>query len=754
MYKSWVLRLNFGIIRNRVIVLRRTFSLLAIAFLLASGLTGRAGDLYTVYVEDGKKGLVNQFGDVIIPAKYEDLGWSKGFPLFSNNVIGYKKKGKWGLITSENKVVTPPRYHSLVPSNNYIIASVKPKINSDVKFGVINQKGKLIIPFTYSELKIAGTNVIARGNADYGLLGINNKLILPFIYKRIDSIAVNRFAVQDQKSKISIVDQKGVSLLKSNIDSISAQLDQYYFIYRNGKAGLLTASGHVMYQPEYKNIRVTGNEVSVQSFNEWKLIGADNKIISTLNFDEVSIIGADLYVVSINGKQRILDTSGEEERFSPSFDRIRFIRNGLIQVENNGSQGIIDGLYETLIPASFDSLMIKEDLVYALKKGKWSLYDIHGTRKSVFEYQEMLPINEGRIAIRKNDKYGFINRRGEEVIYPVFDSASTFADGKSVVTFHGEFGIIDKNGDWIVYPQKGTSMSVLNEDLYLLKSEGTDQVKKMDGPVVYYTSNELSKEGEVLFEYTKDATWKVVSFNGVLIGGTSIVKPSFLGNTSIIIQKDSSSIQGVSQNGQILIPYQEYEDITSYSEGFMGILKDGFYGFVDNDNKLRIANRYEGIGPFSEGLAAFKLRGKWGFINMSERIVVQPYYSRVTDFKNGLSIISKGDLHGMVDKTGKIVLPVEFQAIRETEDGNFILVQDGKFGIANEAGVILIYPQYSKIEDTEGEGFVVTKNNYLGVINNYGESLIPFQYKSLHYENSAGLFIAKTDGEWSSSSLE
>ena len=60
---------------------------------------------YFIFQKNNKKGVRDSEDKVIIPAEYDDLGWSIGefHPL--DDVLGYKENGRWGLITLENKKI-------------------------------------------------------------------------------------------------------------------------------------------------------------------------------------------------------------------------------------------------------------------------------------------------------------------------------------------------------------------------------------------------------------------------------------------------------------------------------------------------------------------------------------------------------------------------------------------------------------------------------------------------------------------------
>ena len=53
------------------------------------------------------------------------------------------------------------------------------------------------------------------------------------------------------------------------------------------------------------------------------------------------------------------------------------------------------------------------------------------------------------IGVVRNNRYGFVNKTGAQVITPQFSSAQPFSDGLAAVTSGGKTGFIDENGDWV-----------------------------------------------------------------------------------------------------------------------------------------------------------------------------------------------------------------------------------------------------------------------------------------------------------------
>src|SRR5688572_12517618 len=82
-----------------------------------------AAESYTLFKENGKVGIKNEAGQIIIPAAYEALGWSNGSFSITGKVTGYKLKGSWGILNLSNERVTPAEYFALTPGDGLIVAS-------------------------------------------------------------------------------------------------------------------------------------------------------------------------------------------------------------------------------------------------------------------------------------------------------------------------------------------------------------------------------------------------------------------------------------------------------------------------------------------------------------------------------------------------------------------------------------------------------------------------------------------------------
>ncbi|MBA4054774.1 MAG: hypothetical protein C0490_08690, partial [Marivirga sp.] len=114
-----------------------------------------AASSYNVFEENGKVGLKNEQGKVLIPARYDALGWSDGTFTILNNVTGFRENNYWGLISLDNRLITKTSFEELFPGEgSLIIARKKSSLSLRTVTGCLNTSGKEVLPFQYDGVRL------------------------------------------------------------------------------------------------------------------------------------------------------------------------------------------------------------------------------------------------------------------------------------------------------------------------------------------------------------------------------------------------------------------------------------------------------------------------------------------------------------------------------------------------------------------------------------------------------------------------
>ncbi|MBX2941831.1 MAG: WG repeat-containing protein [Cyclobacteriaceae bacterium] len=678
---------------------------------------------YQLFEENGKYGVKDEKGKVVITPAFEALGWSDGSFSIVGQVTGYKTSKRWGLINLKAQRLTEAEYLNLYPSAGDRIIAKKQIDAVTSKWGVLILKGHITVPFKYDGIKIDGLRAIVftKNNTHYkyGVINLNGEVIIPLHHKNIYTIGTLRYGVQNDENKSALFSETGRQLTGFVIDSISSFDKNRAIIYQGLMQGIINRDGVMEVPPQYREIIIDEKGIiNARAMNKWFLMDQQNNIIDTAICDELIPTSSGLIVK----KGNYFGTW--EVNFNPilptAYQQIQQVEGNLAVVKKDNKYGLINTDNAVIIPFRFDAILLNEKLVRTkeiiLGKPSWSLYDIYGVRKSVHDYESISSFNGKFFKVKNYGLSGIVDQYGKEIIPCLYDSIIDYNDDQIAVKFHGHYGIIDFKENWLLPPQP-FPVQLIDENHYMQFEQGIQLFKSFSNELIYFTENNLSIHGKMLKEVLPDGTEKEINFEGVTVSRTT---PAVVNDTKII---------------------------TAEHEGFRGIVRNGKYGFIDNRGRLRIANRYEGIGNFKNGLAAVKILGKWGFINAEDKIAINPSYESVSEFENTVTIVKKGKF-GFIDRTGKLVLETRYDSIQPLATDNFLISLNRLLGLADENGVVLIDARFETLNDL-GNGFVIISSaNKYGLLTESGFSAIPMIYDQLYYLPEQNQFLAKQESPW------
>lgn len=113
-------------------------------------------------------------------------------------------------------------------------------------------------------------------------------------------------------------------------------------------------------------------------------------------------------------------------------------------------------------------------------------------------YDEIIEIFNDYIAVKKDGKYGFINRTGKLIIEAVYDKVYPMYEEKAVVIKDGQYQIINNNGKTIyTFTDNVISESYFSEN-YLLISKDNKY-----GYLKFLPENNSFESSEIIYEYAK-----------------------------------------------------------------------------------------------------------------------------------------------------------------------------------------------------------------------------------------------------------
>ena len=352
----------------------------------------------------------------------------------------FEEKGKLGLVDLQGKTVLAPTFNSIEEKQPYFFACSKTKgcsvynedlqlvlkggynsielgcegqfiVKKDGKYGVVSEKGAVILPLKYSFIDSNKNGYTVTLNDKTGLFNSEGKEIIPISYHWIytDKIDDNIPIVAELDGKEGYINTKNEWVIPPTYRDA--------FAFRQGLAKIREVRDYIYY------INLKGEPV-IQDFDANVIEPSDNTYIVGVRKE------CKYMVYDLNGN--LLDT----------YNLLR----------NNWS----------------------DDAIFAVKKGgKWGYIDGYGKVIIPLEYEEVRNFSEGLAAVRKDGKWGYINPKNEIVIPIEFTNKEVgfFKNGGAEYYTDSGAGLINLKGEIIAEP-KYNSIEYIKGNVAIVSFDG------------------------------------------------------------------------------------------------------------------------------------------------------------------------------------------------------------------------------------------------------------------------------------------
>lgn len=475
-----------------------------------------------------------------------------------------------------------------------------------------------------------------------------------------------------------------------------------------------------------------------------------------------------------------IDSTGKQ-LIEPRFTFVQDFVNNVGIVECSNKWGMVNRLGNAIIPCEYDGIEFLENTgnqmvrVY-VQQPKYGLVDTLGQLTVDAVYEELGSFKEGRLAVKRNGLWGFVNAEGLEVIPCRFREVSNFSEGLAAVKIGKQWGFIDKQGDVAIdfkYNRVGNFKAGI---AWATTDEGTGYINRKEQFVIPPKFEKaFDFEGEMA-RVVADGKFGLIDPQGKFVSKpryTTIEAFNRHGLAIVSYGKDWTRYGIINQKGD-LITSQSFNEIQPYTEGLSVVkMKDG-YGFIDTTGRLVINAEYSKASGFHEGRAMVQKEGSCGYISRTGDAVIPFQFSKCLDFQDGKAVVYKGIRRaGLVDTQGNLIIEPSVDRLLQFREGRG-LVRDseyrfyyiteqanlyngyyekatefkhgvavvqvkGKWGIINRKGIEIIPPKYDKIDTFENGYAKVRIEGFTGLSNLSGHLIVEPDFEYISYAGD-GLF--------------
>lgn len=314
-------------------------------------------------------------------------------------------------------------------------------------WSIIDAKGKVVVDGEYdASYEVSGIVDGAfwvKGGDGYQLFKTKDpkKPVNDMVYKKATMFVGGRAAISNPGEQIRIIDTNGkeVKVMPDNIAQVYRYGESGYAKFKDAKGlyGLIDRSGNVKLQAVYSVL---------EDYNEGIWIAKK---------DEAKKDEHKCDIINSDGKtQGVFD--GDKYKFLGTFGE------GLAAVKNNDT-------------GKLEFINKKGEVELTLKKGY-----LMGSSQPYF-------IDGYAVVINEDHKSGVIDKKGETIIRPKYDSMENLGGGMFAASKKGEWGVIDKKDNTVVdfdydmiFPlQLGDNIIALEGDVWVfIRLDGEKKIRE------------------------------------------------------------------------------------------------------------------------------------------------------------------------------------------------------------------------------------------------------------------------------------
>lgn len=669
-------------------------------------------------------------GEEILAPVYDDLGWSNGLVSVLSGTLGFQENDKWGLLSLAGKRITPPVYDKLLPiAPDLFLVANKGKFTNRFFYGLINAKGKIQLNQDYFEIERAGDvlllTVLENQKFLMGARSISLIDICAATYHQVE-VAGDVVIARSSSGHLDLFRVDGTVIEKS-LDKVRLDGD-FLITTRKGFDGLVRKSGEVIHRPIHKEI-ISHDEVIAFPTWEVRTGGEDMEIAA----DSVTFISRGNLLKHLSGT-----VSFHPEREDKQHE-LKQLVNGFSVLKT-----IPEDLWVALDPyrkeilRSRDSIYFDGAFFYKSSYDGWTVFNRQGQKLSDKRFDVVVPMNRQYLAVKKFGFYAILDGIQKSISEFRYDKVQEITGRKAIVRYVNKWGVFQAEKEWLIQPDFDSIRWVNNH--FLATNKSGYFLFSRDGRLLFRTIDVIAPQ-EDYFTVTFEGKKTVIGSRGRPIAPVEFKSVREVGDY-FVLKNNFSEVR--SAYGIIKIDStQRVEDVYDFSEGLFLIKKNGAFGFLDEQGRLRIANRYDSARSFSEGMAAIQLRGKWGFIDSEERLAIQPHYDEVGDFKDGVSVFKLNGKYGFLTQDAKELSKPIYSMIQKTESGLYVVKNENRYGLANSRGIIVISPTYEFLEE-QGDYFIARLGEKYGLLNKDGQSVTLFEYSAIRVQEEV-MMLRKSD---------
>lgn len=407
--------------------------------------------LYNTYLQenyssDGIQAFLKEFKDY--PYK-EDI--VKQLEMVDKILYPIKSRNKMGYLDETGELYIKPKF-DLAETFNEGLAIV----SIEGKYGFVDKSGELVIPAIFDDAyKMNEGHAVVGIKEKWGLINRSGEFVIQPIYEDLGNLNEG-FCYFSEGEHYGYFDKKGVVRLKETYNAANDFHIGKAIVSNQAGYGLIDVFGTTSIPYKYERLLQYDKDRYAARFDGyWGLLNSAGDTILPFEYDFIGKINNARAIVEKDDMFNYINPSGQLILKSwietyPEYRQLAVFTNNYARIELDNGYNLIDTNGRKLFTKD------KEDIgnfgeYIAVKKGdKWGYVNKNGSLIIGYNYTAAASF-EGRLAKAGGAPLvGVINKTGTYQVEPYFERIEFYNDTLLLCKSRGEYGVLTTEGDTLL----------------------------------------------------------------------------------------------------------------------------------------------------------------------------------------------------------------------------------------------------------------------------------------------------------------
>jgi hypothetical protein len=336
-------------------------------------------------------GFIDTTGAMLIPFQYEDAG------SFAEGLAAVRVKDAWGYINKKAEMVIAPTFKGAWDFKG----GMARVLTVENKVGYINKKGQWAITPDYENASDFKEGLaVVESEKGFFYINTDGRKTIATLFEQASPFDKG-FAKVRLNDKVGLINKAGNFVIKPKYQTITIQKNGFIRFDSEAKSGVCNNKGEAIMTP--KNVKILyyrPNAILVATAKMPKLIDKKGKTLIDSTLEDISPLADTLWAVKKDGKIGIFSNKGNE-----------------------------------ILPCQFSQLYQFSEQKIAFQTGgdRWGFMDMKLNIVSEPQYKLVWSFSNQFARVVGYDGFGYVNRKGVEIIAPKYQDAKDFSEGMARV---------------------------------------------------------------------------------------------------------------------------------------------------------------------------------------------------------------------------------------------------------------------------------------------------------------------------------